>query len=107
MWQRHCEDFEEEKIHQGVSGCVKFLVNASLSLRERGAYNLLSTRAKSYDRTIRRATQRERYDQMVRELSRAIKDFSRRQMTWFKRDKRIVWMDTGKEAARLVRKFIL
>lgn len=45
------------------------------------------------------------YNMMVNELSAAIKDFSRRQMTWFKRDKRIVWIHNKKEAEKLVRAF--
>lgn len=47
------------------------------------------------------------YKKMARELGRAIKDFSRRQMTWFKRDKRIAWISNKSEAVKLVRKFIL
>ncbi|MBI2552245.1 tRNA (adenosine(37)-N6)-dimethylallyltransferase MiaA [Candidatus Uhrbacteria bacterium] len=48
---------------------------------------------------------RENLTTMVDALSHAIKDFSRRQMTWFRRDKRIVWVRSKKEAARLVKKF--
>ncbi len=46
------------------------------------------------------------YDEIVRELSGAIKDFSRRQMTWFKRDARIVWMKKKRETVRLVKEFL-
>lgn len=49
---------------------------------------------------------RETYGIMVRDLSAAIKDFARRQMTWFKRDKRIVWVKSKGEIAQLVRKFL-
>ena len=30
---------------------------------------------------------------MCEELARAIKQFARRQMTWFRRDKTILWLD--------------
>ena len=33
------------------------------------------------------------YDQMVLELGNAIKKFAKRQMTWFRRDKSIIWLD--------------
>ena len=52
------------------------------------------------------ASNQEQYDKLVSELSSGIKDFARRQMTWFKRDKRIVWVKNKKEAERLVRKFL-
>ena len=32
-------------------------------------------------------------EQMCQELARAIKQFARRQMTWFRRDKTIHWLD--------------
>jgi len=34
-------------------------------------------------------------EQMVERLKYAIHDFTRRQLTWFRRDKRIVWIDGG------------
>ncbi len=34
-------------------------------------------------------------EQMVEHLKYAIHDFTRRQLTWFRRDKRIVWIDGG------------
>jgi tRNA dimethylallyltransferase len=33
------------------------------------------------------------YEQMVEELGNAIKKFAKRQMTWFRRDPRIIWLD--------------
>ena len=37
------------------------------------------------------------YDQMVEELGNAIKKFAKRQMTWFRRDPRIIWLDMQKD----------
>jgi tRNA dimethylallyltransferase len=34
-------------------------------------------------------------DEMVQRLKYAIHDFTRRQLTWFRRDKRIVWVENG------------
>ncbi len=50
------------------------------------------------------------YQQMVEELGNAIKKFAKRQMTWFRRDSRIHWLDMSKdpaaEAAGLIEGFI-
>ncbi len=50
------------------------------------------------------------YDQMVEELGNAIKKFAKRQMTWFRRDPRIHWLDMAgdpvSEAAELIKKFL-
>ena len=50
------------------------------------------------------------YEQMVEELAAAIKRFAKRQMTWFRRDPRIIWLDMEKdpaaEAAGYIEKFL-
>ena len=50
------------------------------------------------------------YDQMKEELARAIKKFAKRQMTWFRRDPRIHWLDMQSdplcEAVTLIRDFL-
>ncbi|MFA6254453.1 MAG: tRNA (N6-isopentenyl adenosine(37)-C2)-methylthiotransferase MiaB [Patescibacteria group bacterium] len=45
-------------------------------------------------------------EEMFSSLSRAIKDFAKRQMTWFRRDKKILWLKNYKQAEILVKKFI-
>ena len=37
------------------------------------------------------------YEQMVEELGSAIKRFAKRQMTWFRRDPRIIWLDMNED----------
>ena len=50
------------------------------------------------------------YEQMKEELGNAIKKFAKRQMTWFRRDPRIHWLDMSadpvSEAAELIGQFI-
>ena len=50
------------------------------------------------------------YEQMTEELGNAIKKFAKRQMTWFRRDSRIVWLDMSgdpvAQAAELIREFL-
>ncbi len=45
-------------------------------------------------------------EQMNGKLSRAIKNFSKRQMSWFKRDPRIHWVSSAQETRTLVIKFL-
>ena len=49
-------------------------------------------------------------EEMLEELSRAIKRFAKRQMTWFRRDTTIHWLnmrgEPEKEAAALIRPFL-
>ncbi len=37
------------------------------------------------------------YEQMKEELGNAIKKFAKRQMTWFRRDQRIIWLNMGED----------
>ena len=50
------------------------------------------------------------YGQMVEELGNAIKKFAKRQMTWFRRDPRIRWLDMSadplKEASEIIGSFL-
>ena len=47
---------------------------------------------------------------MKEELAAAIKKFAKRQMTWFRRDPRIHWLDMANdpqvEAEKLIREFL-
>ncbi|MDQ5957963.1 MAG: tRNA dimethylallyltransferase [Patescibacteria group bacterium] len=45
-------------------------------------------------------------DIMLTELEQAIRQYARRQMTWFKRDNRIKWITEPEQAYPLVRKFL-
>jgi len=45
------------------------------------------------------------YDQMLSELKKAIVNFSKRQMTWFKADKKIRWFKNYPQAEQLVKRF--
>ena len=46
------------------------------------------------------------YKEMVSQLQKAIENYAKRQMTWFKRDKRILWINSYKEAKELVENFL-
>jgi tRNA dimethylallyltransferase len=44
--------------------------------------------------------------EMIEKLQKDIEQFARRQMVWFKRDKRIKWVASPKQTEKLVKKFI-
>ena len=46
------------------------------------------------------------YKEMVSKLQKEIEHFAKRQMTWFKRDKRIHWIKKQPEAEKLVKEFL-
>ncbi len=47
------------------------------------------------------------YQDMVEKLQKEIEHYAKRQMTWFKKDKRIHWIKNSRQAEILVRKFLL
>ncbi|HOK00777.1 MAG TPA: tRNA (adenosine(37)-N6)-dimethylallyltransferase MiaA [Candidatus Pacearchaeota archaeon] len=46
------------------------------------------------------------YDEMVKSLQKEIEHYAKRQMTWFKKDNRIIWTKNYKEAEKLVKDFL-
>ena len=46
------------------------------------------------------------YKQMFDQLNQAIADFAKRQMTWFKRDSRIIWENNFDKVQKIVSKFL-
>lgn len=47
-----------------------------------------------------------KYDEMLTQLSYAIKHYSKRQMTWWKKNKEIVWLKNPKIAEQKVKRFL-
>jgi len=45
--------------------------------------------------------------EMIEKTIKATEDFARRQMTWFKKDRRIRWVESPQEAEQLTHEFIL
>jgi len=46
------------------------------------------------------------YQTMIENLQKAIEKFAKRQMTWFKKDKKIKWIKNYKEAEKLIKDFL-
>ena len=93
----------DERMQQGMVQEVQKLLDAGISHERLEALGL------EY-RYITRLLKGEfkNDDEMVQRLKYAIHDFTRRQLTWFRKDKRIVWVNGGdrKQAEEVVRDFL-
>ena len=58
------------------------------------------------NKTLQQAQGKLSYKKMIENSLRELQNYTKRQMTWFKRDKRIIWLKNQKEAEKLVRKFL-
>jgi len=45
-------------------------------------------------------------EEMIEKIQKESEQYTKRQMTWFKRDKKILWIKTPKEAEKLVKEFL-
>jgi len=46
------------------------------------------------------------YNEMINLIQKESEQFAKRQMTWFKKDKKIIWVKKQKEAEKLVKMFL-
>ncbi|GAI30590.1 unnamed protein product, partial [marine sediment metagenome] len=46
------------------------------------------------------------YEEMIKKIQKESEHFAKRQMTWFKRDRRIHWVKTRPQAEKLSKKFL-
>jgi tRNA dimethylallyltransferase len=88
------------RLRQGMVKEVKRLVSQGISHKKLESFGL------EYRYVSQYLQGKLSYDQMVIELSNAIHRFSKRQMTWFKRDHRIHWVSSQAESEKLVKKFL-
>ena len=97
----------DERMQQGMVQEVQGLLASGIS---HGRLEALGLEYRFIDRWLRGEFSSE--GQMVERLKYAIHDFTRRQLTWFRRDTRIVWIDGGdgdgmaQEAGKIVENFL-
>lgn len=90
----------DSRLHQGMIAEVKRLITAGVSYKRLDEFGL------EYRHVARYLTGKATKEEMRRELLGDIIKFAKRQMTWFKKDNRIIWVENPKEAERAVRNFI-
>jgi tRNA dimethylallyltransferase len=93
----------DERMQQGMVQEVQRLLDEGIS-RER--LEALGLEYRYITRLLRGEFKNE--DEMVQKLKYAIHDFTRRQLTWFRKDKLIVWVNGGdwEQAEEVVRDFL-
>lgn len=89
-----------KRLKQGMVAEVKKLKKSGLSWQHLDDLGL------EYRYIARYLQKKISYQEMINLLEQKIKKFSRCQMTWFKRDKRIKWIKNFTEAKRLIKNFL-
>ena len=94
----------EKRLQEGMVDEVKALLDEGIS------EEFLVKLGLEYKYLTWYLTRKIGYEQMVEELGNAIKKFAKRQMTWFRRDDRIHWLDMSAdpvaEASALIENFL-
>lgn len=91
----------KKRLKQGMIKEVEKLHKAGLSWKKLESFGLeYKWIAKYLKKEINR-------EEMIKSLQRDIEDYARRQMVWFKKEKRINWIKNYKEAENLVKQFLL
>lgn len=89
-----------KRLKQGMIEEVKKLKESGLSWKRLEEFGL------EYRWIARYLQGKIDYQEMIKKLQKDIEDFAKRQMTWFKRDKRIKWIRNYKEAEKLAKEFL-
>jgi tRNA dimethylallyltransferase len=90
----------DKRLKQGMVVEVKKLQRQGLSFKKLEQFGL------EYRYISRYLQGKINYREMVNQLKNAVWRFSRRQITWFKRDKRIRWISNKKQAEKQIQNFL-
>ncbi len=88
-----------KRIKKGMISEVRKLKNSGLSWARLESFGL------EYRWIARYLQKKINYEEMIEKLQKDIEHFAKRQMTWFKRDKRIKWLKNYRDAEKLVKEF--
>ena len=89
-----------KRLKKGLIAEVKKLKKSGLSWKRLDSFGL------EYRWTARYLQNKISYREMVQNLQKKVQHYAKRQMTWFKKDNRIRWIKTNKEAERLTKEFL-
>ena len=90
----------ERRLREGMTDEVRVLLDEGVS------EEFLTKLGLEYKYLTWYLTGKMSYEQMKEELSLAIKRFAKRQMTWFRKDPRIIWLDMAGDPAAQARPLI-
>jgi len=89
-----------KRLRQGMIKEVENLRKSGVSFKKLDSFGL------EYRWIARYLQKKITKQEMTEKLENDIKKFAKRQMTWFKKDKRILWIKNQKQAERLVKGFL-
>ena len=90
----------EARIEEGMVKEIKKLRNRGVSWKRLDEFGL------EYRYVSRYLRGQLSYEEMLEELKNAIHHFAKRQLTWFKRNKEIIWINTFSQADKEIKKFL-
>ncbi len=90
-----------KRFKQGMIKEVKNLLRQGISWKRLENFGL------EYRETTNYLQNKIAFKEMKEKLFQEIKNYAKRQMTWFNKDKRIHWINNKKEAEKLVKNFLL
>ncbi len=97
---RHIKTRLQKRLKQGMLAEVKKLRAQGLSWKRLDDFGL------EYRWLAKYLQKKISYQEMVARLQKDIEHFAKRQMTWFKRDPRIHWLNNYQTATKLCREFL-
>jgi len=98
--QKRIEQRLEKRLKQGMIKEVKQLKQSGLSWKRIEEFGL------EYKFIAYYLQNKIEYNEMIKLLQKAIEHYAKRQMTWFKRNKQIYWVENKKTAEMLIEKFL-
>jgi len=103
---------DRELLHERISLRVDGMIEMGLEkeirnlLKQKYSWNLTSMNGIGYRQMRSYIEGEETLEEAKEKLKRDTRRFARRQMTWFRRDKRIQWVESYEEAEALVEAFL-
>ncbi len=89
-----------KRLKRGMISEVKKLKKSGLSWKRLEEFGL------EYRYIAQYLQKKMNYQEMIDKIQKESEHYTKRQMTWFKRDKRIYWINNYKKAEKLVKKFL-
>lgn len=104
-------DLPREELHRRIDARVDAMVKGGLILEikdlvKKYSWNNPGMNGIGYRQFKEYTEGTETLDMAVERLKHDTKDYAKRQMTWFKRDERIVWCKSTAEASMHIKKFL-
>ncbi len=101
----------KEKLYKRINKRVDAQIKAGLlkevrRLAKKYSWKLPSMSGLGYKEFKNYFVGKESLESAVETLKKNTRDYAKRQITWFKKDKRIQWIKNGKEAEKIVKNFL-